>query len=74
MENEIQLTPKETDYFERLNKIVEPRIENPNISPGILVEQHAKDTPNRVALVYEDSSLTWETFNKECNKISAFFL
>lgn len=74
MENDIQLTPKETDYFERLNKVVEPRNENPNISPGILIEQHAKNSPNRVALVYEDSSWTWNTFNKESNKISTFFL
>ncbi|MHA2393067.1 MAG: long-chain-acyl-CoA synthetase [Promethearchaeota archaeon] len=74
MENEIQLTPKETDYFERLNKIVEPRVENPNLSPGILIEQHAEDIPDNPALFYEDNSWSWNTFNQESNKIANYFL
>jgi len=71
---EIQLTTKEADYFERLNKVVEERTENPNLSFGIIIEQHAKKTPHEVALLYGDISWTWQILNQESNKIANYYL
>lgn len=39
------LTTKEAEYLERQNQQVEKRVNNPNQSPGILIEQHAKNNP-----------------------------
>ncbi|MFX0080620.1 MAG: long-chain-acyl-CoA synthetase [Candidatus Hodarchaeota archaeon] len=71
---ETQLTKKEADYLERLNQIIEEVIKNPNRSPGILIEQHAENIPNRTALLYKDLSWTWQALNKESNKIANYFL
>ncbi len=71
---EPQLTIKEADYLERLNQIIENVTKNPNQSPGILIEQHAENIPNRSALFYKDSSWTWQALNQESNKIANYFL
>ncbi|MHA2039364.1 MAG: long-chain-acyl-CoA synthetase [Promethearchaeota archaeon] len=72
--SEIQLTAKEADYFLRLNKVVEERTENPNLSFGIIIEQHAEKSPNEISLLFKDSSRTWLTLNNESNKIANYFL
>jgi len=72
--SEVQLTPKETDYFVRLNNIVEERTKNPNLSFGIIIEQHAEKNPNEISLLYDDVSLSWKMLNQECNKIANYFL
>ncbi len=71
---EIQLTAKEADYLERLYKVIEERTKNPNLSVGIVIEQHAENNPNGCALLYKDSSWTWQTLNQESNKIAHYFL
>jgi citronellyl-CoA synthetase len=72
--SEIQLTAREADYFLRLNKVVEERTENPNLSFGIIIEQHAEKSPNEISLLFKDSSRTWLTLNNESNKIANYFL
>ena len=71
---EIQLTPKEEDYLEKLDQIVEQAIENPNVSLGIIIEQHAENIPNSKAVLFNETSWTWQTLNQESNKISNYFL
>ena len=71
---EPQLTIKEADYLERLNQIIENTTKNLNQSPGILIEQHAENVPNRSALFYKDSSWTWQELNQESNKIASYYL
>jgi citronellyl-CoA synthetase len=71
---ETQLTKKEADYLERLNQIIEEVVKNPNRSPGILIEQHVENAPNRTALFYEDYSWTWQALNQESNKVANYFL
>jgi citronellyl-CoA synthetase len=72
--SEIQLSSKETDYFVRLNKVIEERTENPNLSFGIIIEQHAEKNPNEISLLFKDISWTWQTLNQECNRIANYFL
>ena len=72
--SEVQLTSKEADFFVRLNKIIEERTENQNLSFGIIIEQHAEKNPNEKSLLYGDMSLTWKTLNQESNKIANYYL
>jgi citronellyl-CoA synthetase len=74
MANQIPLTPEELDFSQRAKKIYEEIKENPNISPGILVEQLAEKTPNNYAIFFEDIKLTWETLNQVSNKVANYFL
>ena len=74
VQSDIQLTTKEADYLERLNKVVEERTENPNLSFGIVIEQHAEKNPDEIALLYQDISWDWQTLNRESNKIANYFL
>ncbi|MHA2006573.1 MAG: long-chain-acyl-CoA synthetase [Promethearchaeota archaeon] len=71
---EVELTTKEADYLERLGKVIEERTANPNLSVGIVIEQNAESNPNECALLFEDSSWTWQTLNQESNKIANYFL
>ncbi len=71
---EIQLTTKEADYLERVSKVVEERTKNPNLSVGIVIEQNAENNPNGCALLFEESSWTWQILNQESNKIANYFL
>ena len=41
-QSELNLTTKEEDYLKRLIKVAEERIENLNLSFGIIIEQHAE--------------------------------
>ncbi|MHA1986336.1 MAG: long-chain-acyl-CoA synthetase [Promethearchaeota archaeon] len=72
--SEVQLTSKEADYFERLNKVVEERTKNPNLSFGIIIEQHAEKISDEISLLFKNVSWSWQTLNQECNKIANFFL
>ena len=72
--SEVQLSSKEADYFVRLNKIIEERTENQNLSFGIIIEQHGEKNPNEISLLYGDISLTWKTLNQESNKIANYYL
>jgi citronellyl-CoA synthetase len=71
---EYKLTTKEEDYLERQSQQVEQRTNNPNISPGILIEQHAKNNPKGTALFWKERSWSWQTFNQESNKIANYTL
>ncbi len=72
--SEVQLTSKEADYYARLNKVIEERTENPNLSFGIIIEQHAEKNPNEFSLLFKDISWTWQILNQESNKIANYFL
>lgn len=71
---EYKPTTKEADYLERQNQKVEQKANNPNQSPGILIEQHAKNNPKGSALFWKKSSWSWDALNQESNKIANYFL
>jgi citronellyl-CoA synthetase len=70
----LNLTTNEANYLERLIKVAEERIEDLKLSFGIIIEQHAEKNPNNNALLYRDSSWSWQTLNQESNKIANYFL
>ncbi|MHA2183865.1 MAG: AMP-binding protein, partial [Promethearchaeota archaeon] len=74
MTDEIQFSPEELDYLKRYQKKNDERIDNPNLSPGILVEQHAEKIPGKFAVLYEDVKWSWLTLNQESNKVANYFL
>ncbi|MFW9821505.1 MAG: long-chain-acyl-CoA synthetase [Candidatus Thorarchaeota archaeon] len=71
---DVKLTPKEENYYMRLNKIIEQRTENPNLSFGIIIEQQAEKSPNKTSLLFKNISWSWLTLNQMCNKIANYFL
>ncbi len=71
---EIQLTTKEAAYLELVAKVVEERTKNQNLSVGIIIEQNAENNPEGCALLFDDSSWTWQILNQESNKIANYFL
>ena len=71
---EYKLTVKEANYLEKQNQQVEQRTNNPNQSPGILIEQHAKNNPKGSALFWKKRSWSWKAFNQESNKIANYLL
>ncbi|MHA2051582.1 MAG: AMP-binding protein [Promethearchaeota archaeon] len=74
MSDEIQFSQEELDYLRRYKKKNDERAENPNLSPGTLVEQHAEKIPGKYAVLYEDVKWTWLTLNQESNKVANYFL
>lgn len=74
MANKIPLTPEELDYSKRMTKIYEERKKNPNLSPGILVEQFAEKIPNKWAIFFEDIKWTWQKLNQVSNQVANYFL
>ena len=74
MANEIPLIPEELDYEQRAQKIYDEMKNNPNNSPGILVEQLAEKIPNKYAVLFEDVKWTWENFNQASNNVANYFL
>ncbi|MBY8984492.1 MAG: AMP-binding protein [Candidatus Lokiarchaeota archaeon] len=74
MANEIPLSPEELDYSKREQKIYEERENNPNISPGILVEKLAEKISDKYAVLFEDVKWTWEDLNQASNKVANYFL
>ena len=71
---EYKLTVKEANYLEKQNQQVEQRTNNPTQSPGILIEQHAKNNPKGSALFWKKRSWSWKAFNQESNKIANYLL
>ncbi len=74
MANKIPLTPEELDYSKRMTKIYEERKKNPNLSPGILVEQFAEKIPHNWTIFFEDIKWTWQKLNKVSNQVANYFL
>ena len=72
MTTENQLTPEQEDYNQRMTKIYKERVENPRLSPGILVEKHAETIPHRFSVFYEEIRWTWDDLNRKSNKISHY--
>ncbi len=69
-----QFTAKEREYMERFNRAYEEFKNSPYHSIGSLIEKHANNIPDKIALYFKDYTWTWGTFNRECNKIANFFL
>jgi len=74
MSKEVSLSPEELDFNERAQEIYDERKKNPNISPGILVEQLAAKTPNKYAVFFEDVIWTWEDLNRSSNQVANYFI
>jgi citronellyl-CoA synthetase len=74
MVKEIPLSPEELDYEERAKKKYDELNNNPNISPGILVEQQAERFPHKYAVLFEDVKWTWEGLNQASNLVANYFL
>ena len=74
MANKIPLTPEELDYSKRMTKIYDERKKNPNLSPGILVEQFAEKIPHNWAIFFEDIKWTWQKLNQVSNQVANYFL
>ncbi len=67
-------TPKEAELYARFNQEMESVKKNPNQSIGTCVEDLAEKIPNRTALLFQDSSWTWQSINEESNRIANYFL
>lgn len=65
---------KEAEFYERFLKQSAEWGKNPNQGVGSLVEELARNSPDRVALYFRDDSWTWQVFNEESNKIANCFL
>ena len=71
----IQLTPIETEYLEKLGKMIEDSLDPSTFkSLGMRIEYWAENTPNNLALLFEDKSWNWKSFNEETNKYANFFI
>ena len=71
----IQLTPKETEYLEKLGKMVEDST-NPSTfkSIGMQIEFWAQKTPNKIGLLFKNKSWTWKSINEETIKFANYFI
>ncbi|MFW9902675.1 MAG: long-chain-acyl-CoA synthetase [Candidatus Thorarchaeota archaeon] len=67
-------TPKEAEFYGRFGKEMQKALTNPNQSIATSIEELAKNKPKKKALLYEDSSWTWQEFNEESNLIANHFL
>jgi citronellyl-CoA synthetase len=69
----IELTPKEVEILEKIQKFAEDSI-NPSTfeSLGMRIEYWAEKTPDKKALFFEDKSWTWKAINEETNKIANY--
>jgi citronellyl-CoA synthetase len=71
----IQLTPKETEYLTKLEKMVADSTDPSTFkSLGMRIEHWAENTPNNMALLFEDKSWTWKSFNEKTNNYANFFI
>jgi len=70
----IKLTPNETEYLTKLGKMVENST-NPSTftSLGMRIEYWAKETPNKLGILFNDKSWTWKSINEETNKFANYF-
>ena len=67
-------TPKEAEFYAYFGEEMQKALANPNQSIATSIEELAKKIPNKKALLYEDSSWTWQEFNEESNLIAHHFL
>jgi acyl-CoA synthetase (AMP-forming)/AMP-acid ligase II len=67
-------TQKETEVYDRFQQAMLRIQQNPNQGLGTLVENLAKQKPNKTALYYKDSSWSWQSLNEESNRYANFFL
>ncbi len=67
-------TPKEAEFYARFGEQMQKALTNPNQSIATSIEELAKNMPKKKALLYEDSSWTWQEFNEESNIIANHFL
>ncbi|MBY9021392.1 MAG: AMP-binding protein [Candidatus Lokiarchaeota archaeon] len=67
-------TPKEAEVYTRFGEQMQKALTNPNQSIATSIEELAKKIPDKKALLYEDSSWTWQEFNEESNLIANHFL
>ncbi|MHA2266767.1 MAG: AMP-binding protein [Promethearchaeota archaeon] len=71
----IQYTPKETEYLTKYAKMATDLADPSTFkSIGMRIEHWAKETPNKVALLFEDKSWTWKALNEEANKYANYFV
>ena len=70
----IELTPKETEYLERYYDLA-GNLSNPSTytSLGMRIEHWAEKTPNKIGLLFKDKSWTWKAINEETNKYANYF-
>ncbi len=67
-------TPKEAEFYACFGEQMQKALTNPNQSIATSIEELEKNIPNKKALLYEDSSWTWQEFNEESNLIANHFL
>ncbi len=67
-------TPKEAEFYGRFGEQMNKALTNPNQSIGTSIEELNERIPNKKALFYDNSSWTWQEFNKESNLIAHHFL
>jgi citronellyl-CoA synthetase len=70
---EIELTPQEKDYLNRVTREEDKLKEYPNQSLGTQIEKQASKSPNKIGLFFLRNSWTWDSINKECNRYANFF-
>ena len=61
------------EQFNLFKDYVDNLMESPNQGIGTYVEINAKEKPDKIAIYFEDSSLTWKAVNEESNKIANYF-
>ncbi len=70
----IKLTPKETEYLNKLGKLIKNTLNSSTYtSLGMRIEYWAKKTPNKKGIFFKDESWTWKSINEETNKIANYF-
>ena len=67
-------TPKEAEFYTRFGVEMQKALTNQNQSISTSIEELANSIPQKKALLYEDSSWTWQEFNEESNLAANHFL
>ncbi|MFW9822406.1 MAG: long-chain-acyl-CoA synthetase [Candidatus Thorarchaeota archaeon] len=69
----IQFTPKEAEYLTLYAKLAENLLDpSTYTSIGMRIEHWAEKTPEKIALLFQDKSWTWQAMNKEVNKYANY--
>ncbi len=72
---EIELTENEKKHLDRVSaKLKETVFKRKIYSMGICLEKLVEEVPDKIALLFENRSWTWEEVNKESNKITNYLL
>ena len=72
----LKLTPNETEFVKRNQDYFgKYLLEDPPFrSLGMRIEFLGEHSPNKNGLLFEDKAWSWDSINKESNKISNYFL